>query len=99
MLNLAQMVQSHALSFFHLSSPDLLLGMDADPATRHIFGVVAAKPELGRARHRAAAVRAAHYRAAREQAHPSRLGCSGRRDRAAAAAQARRDPGHDAGGV
>ncbi len=49
MLNLAQMVQSHALSFFHLSSPDLLLGMDADPATRHIFGVAAARPELGRA--------------------------------------------------
>ena len=49
MLNLAQMVQSHALSFFYLSSPDLLLGMDSDPATRHIFGVVAAKPDLGRA--------------------------------------------------
>ncbi len=49
MLNLAQMVQSHALSFFYLSSPDLLLGMDADPKTRHLFGVVAAKPELGRA--------------------------------------------------
>ena len=29
---LAQVVQSHALSFFYLSSPDLLLGMDADPA-------------------------------------------------------------------
>jgi NAD-reducing hydrogenase large subunit len=49
MLNLAQMIQSHALSFFYLSSPDLLLGMDSDPGTRHIFGVVAAKPELGRA--------------------------------------------------
>ena len=49
MLNLAQMVQSHALSFFYLSSPDLLLGMESDPASRHIFGVVAAKPELGRA--------------------------------------------------
>ncbi|MFZ1013066.1 MAG: Ni/Fe hydrogenase subunit alpha, partial [Terracidiphilus sp.] len=49
MLNLAQMIQSHALSFFYLSSPDLLLGMESDPATRHIFGVVAAKPELGRA--------------------------------------------------
>lgn len=48
MLNLAQMVQSHALSFFYLSSPDLLLGMESDPRTRHIFGVVAAKPELGR---------------------------------------------------
>ena len=31
-MNLAQIVQSHALSFFHLSSPDLLLGFDADPA-------------------------------------------------------------------
>lgn len=49
MLNLAQMVQSHALSFFHLSSPDLLLGMESDPANRHIFGVAAAHPELGRA--------------------------------------------------
>jgi len=49
MLNLAQMVQSHALSFFYLSSPDLLLGMESDPKARHIFGVVAARPELGRA--------------------------------------------------
>src|SRR5207248_4936823 len=48
MLNLAQMVQSHALSFFYLSSPDLLLGMEADPKVRHIFGVVAAKPEPGK---------------------------------------------------
>ncbi len=49
MLNLAQMVQSHALSFFYLSSPDLLLGMEADPKLRNILGVAATKPELGRA--------------------------------------------------
>ncbi len=49
LLNMAQMVQSHALSFFYLASPDLLLGMEADPNVRHIFGVVAAKPDLGRA--------------------------------------------------
>ena len=49
MLNLAQIVQSHALSFFHLSSPDLLLGMESDPRVRNIFGVLAARPELGRA--------------------------------------------------
>ncbi|MDE3202380.1 MAG: Ni/Fe hydrogenase subunit alpha [Acidobacteriota bacterium] len=49
MLNLAQMVQSHALSFFYLSSPDLLLGLDSDPASRHIFGVAQAHPELSRA--------------------------------------------------
>lgn len=47
-MNLAQLVQSHALSFFHLSSPDLLLGWDADPAQRNIFGVMRAKPELAR---------------------------------------------------
>ena len=47
MLNMAQMVQSHALSFFHLSSPDLLLGMESDPAKRHILGVAAARPDLG----------------------------------------------------
>jgi NAD-reducing hydrogenase large subunit len=37
---LAQVVQSHALSFFHLSSPDFLLGMDADPARSNLFGVL-----------------------------------------------------------
>ena len=47
-MNLAQIVQSHALSFFHLSSPDLLLGMDSDPAKRNIFGVMAANPEMAR---------------------------------------------------
>jgi len=47
-LNLAQMVQSHALSFFHLSSADLLLGMDSDPAKRNIFGVLEAHPALAR---------------------------------------------------
>jgi NAD-reducing hydrogenase large subunit len=47
-LNLAQLVQSHALSFFHLSSPDLLLGMDADPAKRNMFGALEANPDLVR---------------------------------------------------
>jgi NAD-reducing hydrogenase large subunit len=47
-LNLAQLAQSHALSFFHLSSPDLLLGMDADPERRNVFGVIEKYPELAR---------------------------------------------------
>ncbi len=47
-LNLAQIMQSHALSFFYLSSPDLLLGMDADPAQRNIFGVAQMQPKLAR---------------------------------------------------
>ncbi|MEI9970058.1 MAG: hypothetical protein WDM87_16080 [Terracidiphilus sp.] len=37
------------MSFFYLASPDLLLGMDADPAERNIFGVASANPALGRA--------------------------------------------------
>lgn len=45
-LNLAQIAQSHALSFFYLSAPDLLLGLDADPAKRNIFGVMKAQPKL-----------------------------------------------------
>ncbi len=47
-LNLAQILQSHALSFFHLSSPDLVLGMDADPLQRNLFGVAAQSPDLAR---------------------------------------------------
>ncbi len=47
--NLAQIVQSHALSFFHLSSPDLLLGFEAPPETRSIFGLVNAHPDFARA--------------------------------------------------
>src|SRR5690349_9084251 len=47
-MNLAQIVQSHALSFFHLSSPDFLLGMDSDPAKRNIFGILEANPQMAR---------------------------------------------------
>ena len=47
-MNLAQIVQSHALSFFHLSSPDFLAGHGSDPAKRNIFGVAEHSPELAR---------------------------------------------------
>ncbi|MDY7101798.1 MAG: Ni/Fe hydrogenase subunit alpha [Actinomycetota bacterium] len=46
--NYGQIIQSHALSFFHLSSPDLLLGFDADPAVRNVFGLIGSEPELAR---------------------------------------------------
>ncbi|MDX2100298.1 MAG: Ni/Fe hydrogenase subunit alpha [Leptolyngbyaceae cyanobacterium bins.59] len=49
MMNLAQITQSHALSFFHLSSPDFLLGWDSDPAKRNVFGLIADNPDLARA--------------------------------------------------
>ena len=47
-MNLGQIVQSNALSFFHLSSPDLLFGFDGDPAKRNILGVAQANPGLAR---------------------------------------------------
>lgn len=46
LINLAQIVQSHALSFFHMSAPDLLLGFDCDPQQRHLFGLAAKEPDL-----------------------------------------------------
>jgi NAD-reducing hydrogenase large subunit len=49
LMNLGQIVQSHALSFFHLSAPDFLLGMDSPPATRNVFGLMASDPDLARA--------------------------------------------------
>jgi NAD-reducing hydrogenase large subunit len=48
LMNYGQLVQSHALSFFHLSSPDLLLGFESDASRRNIFGVAADHPEVAR---------------------------------------------------
>lgn len=48
LMNWAQIVQSHALSFFHLSAPDLLLGMESDPATRNIVGLIQQYPDVAR---------------------------------------------------
>lgn len=39
LMHYGQILQSHALHFFHLTSPDLLLGIDADPAVRNVIGV------------------------------------------------------------
>ena len=46
LLHCAQFVQSHALSFFHLSAPDLLLGMDSDPAKRNLVGLLEENPDV-----------------------------------------------------
>lgn len=48
LVHCAQIVQSHALSFFYLSAPDLLLNMNSDAATRNVMGVIAKHPELAR---------------------------------------------------
>jgi NAD-reducing hydrogenase large subunit len=41
-----QFFQSHALHFFHLSSPDILFGFDADVSIRNVIGVAAKHPDL-----------------------------------------------------
>lgn len=48
LVHCAQVVQSHALSFFYLAAPDFLLGMDSNPASRNVLGVIAGHPELAR---------------------------------------------------
>jgi NAD-reducing hydrogenase large subunit len=49
LMNLGQLVQSHTLSFFHLSAPDFLLGWDTPVEKRNVFGIIAANPDLARA--------------------------------------------------
>jgi NAD-reducing hydrogenase large subunit len=48
LIHMGQLIQSHALSLFHLSFPDLLLGMDSDPAERNIFGLIETQPDLAK---------------------------------------------------
>jgi NAD-reducing hydrogenase large subunit len=47
LLHFGQVLQSHALHFFHLSSPDLLFGFDSDAARRNVVGVLKAYPDVG----------------------------------------------------
>ena len=46
LLHFGQTLQSHALHFFHLSSPDLLFGFGSDPAKRNIVGMLEKYPDL-----------------------------------------------------
>lgn len=46
LMHYAQTFQSHALHFFHLSSPDLLFGFGSNPAERNVIGVAQKHPEL-----------------------------------------------------
>ncbi len=43
-----QTLQSHALHFFHLASPDLLFGFDAPVAKRNIISIIHEKPEIAK---------------------------------------------------
>jgi len=47
LMHFGQTLQSHALHFFHLSTPDLLFGFDDDAAHRNIVSVLQEYPETG----------------------------------------------------
>ena len=72
-MNLGQIIQSHALSFFHLSGPGSAAGLGQRPGHAQRL-----RPDRGRAgagprRHPAAAVRPGNHRGAGRQEDPSRL--------------------------
>ncbi len=48
LMHAGQVLQSHALHFFHLASPDLLFGFDGEVAKRNLIGLVEAHPELAK---------------------------------------------------
>ena len=48
LMHFGQTLQSHALHFFHLCSPDLLFGFDDDVRHRNIVGVIEDHPEIAR---------------------------------------------------
>jgi NAD-reducing hydrogenase large subunit len=47
-INLAQLLQSHALNFFHLSAPDFVYGFDAPKEQRNIFKMMQTHPQMAK---------------------------------------------------
>jgi len=48
LMHYGQILQSNAVNFFHLASPDLLLGIDSPAGKRNILGVIERFPEVGK---------------------------------------------------
>lgn len=48
LMYMGHIIHSHALSLFVLQGPDLVLGLDADPAIRNVVGIVQANPEVAK---------------------------------------------------
>jgi coenzyme F420-reducing hydrogenase alpha subunit len=48
LLYMGHVIHSHAVHLFALAGPDLILGVDSDPAKRNIVGLVQAQPELSK---------------------------------------------------
>ena len=47
-VNLAQLIQSHTLNFYHLSSPDFVYGFDAPKEDRNIFKLMQTHPQMAK---------------------------------------------------
>lgn len=47
-INLAQLIQSHALNFYHLSAPDFVYGFDAPKEDRNIFKLMQTHPQMAK---------------------------------------------------
>lgn len=45
---LGQYIHSHALHFYFLGAPDLVMGPNSDPATRNVVGILKKDPELAK---------------------------------------------------
>ncbi|OTP70941.1 Ni/Fe hydrogenase subunit alpha [Caballeronia sordidicola] len=48
LMHYGQVMQSHALHFFYLASPDLLFGFDSEADLRNIVGVAQAHPDIAK---------------------------------------------------
>jgi NAD-reducing hydrogenase large subunit len=48
LMHYGQVMQSNALHFFHLSSPDLLFGFDSEVNRRNIVGIAQAHPDIAK---------------------------------------------------
>ena len=48
LMYMGHIIHSHSLSIFVLQGPDLVMGLDADPAIRNVVGIVQNNPELAR---------------------------------------------------
>jgi len=48
LMHYGQILQSHALHFYHLASPDLLFGFASDPLARNIVGVISRFPDIAK---------------------------------------------------
>ena len=48
LMHMGQIIQSHALNFFHLAAPDLLPGAPSEPGRRNVFGLMDTHPDIVR---------------------------------------------------